>query len=174
VPRDGGDAVLCGALRPHYTTIRVVLGLRAGFAPRAPHCITIRVVLGLRAGFAPRAPHWGRSTPPDPLQIMLAARLPHQCMPLVCPKLIPWPDWLSIPEACALDHSDATASNWGSQGQRPGPGVQGARPPLAAARAGQLHFTGKQLHSGPAERHGAAWLRAGTATRAAWGEDIHI
>ena len=28
------------------------------------------------------------------------------------------------------------ASNWGSQGQRPGPGVQGARPPLAARRAG--------------------------------------
>src|SRR4051794_22443218 len=41
----------------------------------------------MRAGFAPRAPHWGRSTPPDPLQVVLAARLMHRLMALVCPNL---------------------------------------------------------------------------------------
>jgi hypothetical protein len=42
------------------------------------------------------------------------------------------------PEACASSARHVIASNWGSQGQRPGPGVQGARSPLAARRVGVL------------------------------------
>ena len=34
----------------------------------------------MRAGFTPRAPHWGRSAPPDPLQLV---RCTHEC-PLFC------------------------------------------------------------------------------------------
>jgi len=45
--------------------------MRAGFALVLP--ALKRLVYDLRAGIAPRAPHWGRSAPPDPLQLMLAA-----------------------------------------------------------------------------------------------------
>jgi hypothetical protein len=36
-----------------------------------------RTFTWMRAGFAPRAPHWGRSAPPDPLQMMLVAQSRH-------------------------------------------------------------------------------------------------
>ena len=42
-----------------------------------------------------------------------------------------------LPEACAPDIPHTTASNWGSQGRSPGPGVQGWRPTLAARRVGE-------------------------------------
>jgi hypothetical protein len=50
---------------------------------RAPRWLTFGIAF-MRAGFAPRAPHWGRSAPPNPLQLMLAAQSMHRHMPPLC------------------------------------------------------------------------------------------
>src|SRR5687768_14279128 len=71
-------------------------------------------------------PAGGRSTPPDPLQLMRAARWPHQRMPPVCYDTDQQSAALVCPEACAPGARYVITSIWGSQGQRPGPGVQGA------------------------------------------------
>ena len=57
------------------------------------------------------------------------------------------PKSLDISKACAPDAWYVIASNQGSKGRSPSPGVQGAGQPLAAARAGQLldgRYGGKQ------------------------------
>src|SRR5262245_5449871 len=41
----------------------------------------------MRAGAAPRAPRWGRSAPPNPLQIRLGARSAYWHMPPLCHEL---------------------------------------------------------------------------------------
>src|SRR4051794_28809669 len=68
-------------------------------------------------------------------------------MTLVCSHKPIENNRLGIPEPSAPDAWVVNGSFWGSQGQRPGPGVQGARSPLAAARVGQLHFAQKKVHS---------------------------
>jgi hypothetical protein len=64
------------------------------------------------------------------------------------------------PQACTPDARQTTASHRGSQGRSPGPGVQGARSPLAARRVGERHLAQCR----------PTWLRAGSAPRAPhWG-----
>jgi hypothetical protein len=110
----------------------------------------------MRAGSAPRAPRWGRSTPPNPLQWRIAARTIHRHMLTICRDLDQHTAAQHCPEPCASDLHITTTSNRGSQGQRPGPGVQGARSPLAAARVGHLHYKRAQLLSTGGECPAAA------------------
>jgi hypothetical protein len=82
-----------------------ILRLRGGYAPRAP-CSNTRLMIcevapplalrlassacapwDMRAGSAPRAPRRGRGTPPNPLQVIPAARSIHRHMPPVCRRL---------------------------------------------------------------------------------------
>src|SRR3954451_20562409 len=77
-------------------------------------------------------PIWGGSTPPNPLQMMLDARSNHRRVLIVCQNM----QSLLLAPIYAISmrarHWHTHASNRGTQGQRPGPGVQGAGYPLGA------------------------------------------
>src|SRR4051812_29220865 len=99
----------------------------------------------MRAGFAPRAPHGGRSTPPKPPANDVSVTMNASIYASGMPESTSLAAARHRPEACAPDAWHTITSNQGSQGRSPGPGVQGARPPLAAARAGHLHLAEKSL-----------------------------
>ena len=103
----------------------------------------------MRAGSAPRAPHHPEgtrhSTPPDPLQVMLAARSMHRRMLAVCRDKRTLNDGLGIRKPSAPDIHPGNHIKLGFPGATPRAGVQGARPPLAAARAGQLLIARKNV-----------------------------
>src|SRR5689334_20688031 len=73
-------------LRPSRSPLTDMVGLPTHIASGLrPSRVPLQDrALDLRGGSAPRAPHWGRSTPPDPLQLKLAAHSIHRFMPLVC------------------------------------------------------------------------------------------
>ena len=97
----------------------------------------------MRVGSAPLAPRWEASRPPNPLQVMLAAQSPHWCKPpLYQNRLAPlagliYPISMRVKRlACRFIESGLTGAGYPLGAL--GPGVQGARPPLAARRAGEL------------------------------------
>src|SRR4051812_39925998 len=71
----------------------------------------------LRAGSAPRAPLRGRSAPPNPLQVMLAARSAHRVRALVYRDLNPEPLLIITPKHARQVLPHTTTSNRGCKGR---------------------------------------------------------
>jgi YD repeat-containing protein len=99
----------------------------------------------MRAGSAPRAPRWVGLLPPRPPANDVSRKIQAPASACGMPRSRSLTAAYFCPRACAPDISRATASNRGSQGRSPGPGVQGAGWPLAAARAVRLHGARQQL-----------------------------
>jgi hypothetical protein len=75
--RATGNCKVFGRAATQLSLYRICAELRTAMhllAPNArPIVLTVGTMWRMRAGSAPRAPRWGRRTPPNPLQVMLAA-----------------------------------------------------------------------------------------------------